>query len=160
MRARSLARWLVFVGCLLAGSLVLAQTRGASITPAASASFNALSRYLLGGVLVNSSTAPTIASGGCTSPAVTHANGNATFLLTLGSSCSGVKTITLTFPAAAHFWSCQPTNNTSSAQQDANVPEARATSTTAVVITNYGRTTGLQTDFTAADTVLLSCTAE
>lgn len=107
-----------------------------------------------------SATAPTIASGGCTSPAVTHNNGTAAFLLTIGSSCTGVKTVTLTMPAASHFWACTGNNNTSSAQQDANVLGARATSTTAVVITNYARTTGVQADFTAADTLLMHCTGE
>lgn len=109
---------------------------------------------------VISTTAPTIASGGCTSPAVTHSNGSAAFLLTIGTSCTGVKTIVLTMPAAAHFWACDANNNTSDAQQAANTIASRATSTTAVTLTNYARTTGLTADFTASDTLLVKCSGE
>lgn len=115
---------------------------------------------LLNGVIADSITAPTIASGGCTSPAVTSNNGTAAFLITIGTSCSGVKTFTLTMPAAAHFWSCGGDNNTSDAAQQTNYMVARATSTTAVVVTSYDRVTGLQEDFTASNTYLLRCRAE
>ena len=110
--------------------------------------------------IFQSTTAPTIASGGCTSPAVTSNNGTGAFLLTLGTSCTGVKTIVLTMPAAAHFWACNAENNTSDAQQALNTIASRATSTTAVTLTNYTRTTGLQADFTASDTVLVQCSGE
>lgn len=113
----------------------------------------------MGASTIISAVAPTIASGGCTSPAVTDNNGTAAFLLTLGSSCTGTKTITLTMPSAPHFWACQAENNTSDAQQAANYIISRGTSTTAVVLTNYARTTGLQADFTAADTVAVQCMA-
>jgi len=121
-------------------------------------------RSFKGAYIANNSmeslTAPTIASGGCTSPAVTSSNGTAAFLLTLGSSCTGVKTVVLTLPTATNFWACSAENNTSDAQQAANVVASRATSTTAVTLTNYSRTTGLQADYTAADTVLVKCTGE
>lgn len=107
-------------------------------------------------VLMASATAPTIASGGCTSPAVTWSNGTAAFLLTLGSSCTNVKTMTLTMPTSAHFWMCDAVNNTG-AQSATNVVVGTATSTTAVVLSNYSRTTGLAADYTAADTVLVKC---
>lgn len=116
--------------------------------------------YRQSGVLISSTTAPTIASAGCTSPAVTHNNGTASFLLTLGTSCTGVKTIVLTFTAAAHFWVVSCNNNTSDAQQAANYVVPRATSTTAVTITNYARVTGLQSDFTASDTLLCEAHGE
>ena len=102
-------------------------------------------------------TAPTIASGGCTSPAVTWNNGTAAFLITIGTSCTGVKTVTLTMPTAVNLWACSAQNNTSDAAQQTNVIAARATSATAVVLTSYDRTTGLQEDFTASDTLLVSC---
>jgi hypothetical protein len=110
--------------------------------------------------LKDSNTAPTIASGGCTSPAITHSNGTAAFLITIGTSCTGVKTITLTLPAASHFWACDANNNTNSTQQNANVLASLATSTTAVVLTNYARTTGVSADFTASDTLLVKCSGE
>lgn len=116
----------------------------------------ATSAFLLGsgGRLTISATAPTIASGGCTAPAVTWSNGTATFLVTIGTSCTGVKTFTLTMPAATNGWAVDCKNNTSDAAQQTNYAEARATSTTAVVVTSYDRVTGLQEDFTASDTYL------
>lgn len=104
--------------------------------------------------LAVSGTAPTIASGGCTSPAVTWSNGTAAFLITIGTSCTGVKTFTLTMPAATNLWAVDCTNNTSDAAQQTNFATARATSTTAVVVTSYDRTTSLQEDFTAGNTYL------
>ena len=65
--------------------------------------------------------------------------------------------MTLTLPAAATLWACKGENNTSDAQQATNYIVARATSTTAVVLTSYDRVTGLQEDFTASDTYLVSC---
>ena len=117
-------------------------------------------RYRLSGSTFISLTAPTIASGGCTSPAVTSANGTVAFLLTIGTSCTGVKTITLTMPAAPRFWACSGHNHTSDAAQQTNYIVPRATSTTAVVLTSYDRATGLQEDFTASDTYLISCIGE
>jgi hypothetical protein len=110
--------------------------------------------YRLNTVLTISVTAPTIASGGCTTPAVTWNNGTASFLVTIGTSCTGVKSFTLTMPAAAHFWSVSCDNNTSDAAQATNYVIGRATSTTAVVLTSYDRVTGLTEDFTASDTYL------
>lgn len=99
-------------------------------------------------------TAPTIASGGCTSPAVTWSNGTATFLVTIGTSCTGVKTFTLTMPAATNRWAVDCDNNTSDAAQQTNYVVARGTTTTAVVVTSYDRVLGVQEDFTASDTYL------
>ena len=104
-----------------------------------------------------SGTAPTIASGGCTSPTITEANGTAAFTVTIGTSCTGVKTVTLTMPAADNLWACRGENNTSDAAQQTNYIVSRATSTTAVVLTSYDRVTGLQEDFTASDVYLVAC---
>ena len=114
----------------------------------------------LNSVLADSVTAPTIASGGCTSPAVTHNNGTAAFLITIGTSCTGVQTFVLTMPAAAHFWACSGNNNTSDAQQSSNYIVPLATSTTAVTFTSYDRVAGTKEDFTASDTYLIQCRAE
>jgi hypothetical protein len=138
---------------LAAGKVKVTDTTGTTGTGTFNGNYEVVS-------LRDSTTAPTIASGGCTSPAVTHSNGTAAFLLTLGTACTGVKTITLTLPTATHFWACNATNNTSDVQQQSNVIVARATSATAVVLTNYGRVSGVQTDFTASDTVLVSCAGE
>ena len=118
-----------------------------------------MAKLRINNVLTISDTAPTIASGGCTSPAVTSSNGTAAFLITIGTTCAGVKTITLTFPAASNFWSCAGENHTSDAAQQTNVIVARATSVTAVVLTSYDRVTGLQEDFTDSNTYLMQCLA-
>lgn len=111
----------------------------------------------VGTKLTVSGSAPTIASGGCTSPAVTWNNGTAAFLLTVGTSCAGVTTITLTLPAASNLWKCHAENNTSEAANDASYMTSRATSTTAVVLKKFARTTGVAADLTASDTILVSC---
>lgn len=102
-------------------------------------------------------TDPTIASGGCTSPTITTITGTNRFRINIGTSCTGVKTVTLTLPATTTSWTCNGDNNTSDAAQQTNYIVARSTSTTAVVVTSYDRVTGLQEDFTASDTYLMSC---
>ncbi len=104
--------------------------------------------------LLASTTAPTIASGGCTSPAVTWANGTAAFKVTIGTTCTGVKTFTLTLPAATNGWVCDG--------QDVTTPASftlaeHSSNTTTVVIGNYSRTTGLATDFSDSEVLLLKC---
>jgi len=107
------------------------------------------------GVLTISSTAPTIASGGCTSPAVTWSNGTASFKLTIGTTCAGVKTITLTMPAARNGWVCDARDITTPASF---TPwQSAAASTTSVVLTNYARTTGLAIDFVDSEVLLVKC---
>lgn len=102
-----------------------------------------------------SSTPPTIASGGCTSPAITDNNGTESFKVTLGSSCAGVSTFTLTLPAAAHRWSCNAHDLTTPATYKPDM--TAAASTTTAVITNYNRTTGLAVDFVAAEVLQMDC---
>ena len=105
--------------------------------------------------LAVSGTDPTIASGGCTSPAVTSANGTASFKLTIGTSCTGVTTITLTMPAATNYWMCDATDITTNATF--RPEQSAAASATSVVITNYARTTGLAIDFVAGEVLLVKC---
>jgi len=108
------------------------------------------------GAVVMSATAPTIASGGCTSPAVTTNNGTAKFKLTIGTSCAGVKTVTLTMPAAANEWACDAVDLTTNATY--RPEQSAAASTTSVVITNYARTTGLAIDWADSEVLLVKCT--
>lgn len=112
--------------------------------------------YLVSNLAI-SSTAPTIASGGCTSPAVTNNNGTASFLITLGSSCTGISTFTLTLPAATNRWACTAIDLTTPATYQP--AETAAASTTSVVITNFNRTTGIAADYVAGSTVRVSCIA-
>jgi hypothetical protein len=119
-------------------------------------------RSFKGGYLVNtvkdSPTAPTIASGGCTSPAVTSSNGTAAFLLTIGTSCTGVKTIVLTMPAATTFCVTRTTHIRRPAadehdRQPRHIDNRRHTD-------ELRENQGLQADFTASDTLLVKCSGE
>ncbi len=108
----------------------------------------------LNSVLFMSATAPTIASGGCTTPAITNSNGTAKFTVTIGTTCVGVKTITLTLPTSANDWQCDVVDNTT---PQSFTPVATGTSTTAVVISNYARTTGLAIDFVDSEVLKVKC---
>jgi len=109
------------------------------------------------GVLVHSPTAPTIASGGCTTgstQSISASNGTVAFEVTLGGATCG-STITLTMPAAAHNWVCDAHNITTPASNVLDM--TGAASTTAVVLTNYVRTTGVAGNFTGADHLAVKC---
>lgn len=102
-----------------------------------------------------STIAPTIASGFCSSPSISNNNGTAAFSITIGSSCSGSVGV-LTMPSAAHGWTCDFHNLTNPAS---NKPDEIANGATSVSVTNYSRTTGSATNFTAADVIAAQCTA-
>lgn len=112
-------------------------------------------RYNIAGTLANSSTAPTISAGFCTSPAVAAANGNFAFALTIGTSC-GAATGTLTLPAATTGWVCDLRNVTSPAS---NVPSQTGGTTTTATFTNYARTTGLAANWTDSEALRGACRA-
>lgn len=106
--------------------------------------------------LLVSPTAPTIASGGCTTgsaQSVSGSNGSAAFEITLGGATCG-STIVLTLPAANAKWVCDAHNNTNSA---GNSLDSVGTSTTSVTLTNYVRTTGVAGNFTGADVLAVKC---
>lgn len=97
-------------------------------------------------------TAPTIASGFGTSPAISASNGSAAYALTVGSSTTGISTGTITMPAAATGWSCHIVNVTTATSR----PRQSGGTTTTVVVTNYAND-GSVADFTAADSLRFSC---
>ena len=110
------------------------------------------------GKLIASPTAPTIASGGCTTgsaQSISASNGSAAFQITLGGATCG-STITLTMPAAATDWVCDAHNITTPASNVLDV--TGAISTTTVVLTNYVRTTGIAGNFTGAEKIRVKCT--
>ena len=102
-----------------------------------------------------SGTAPTLASGGCTTPTAVTSNGTAAFSVGVGTSCSGSQPLVFTLPAATTGWRCEAQNSSNAAT---SAPaQSSAVSTTSVTITNYGRTTGLAAAWTDADVVVVSC---
>jgi hypothetical protein len=104
----------------------------------------------LGNIIIRQ-TAPAIASGFGTSPTTTASN-TAAFKITVGTggAVSGV----LTFPAATTGWAVHCTDVTNRATI---VAVAVSTSTTAVTVEAYSRTTGLASTFTAGD--VIECSA-
>lgn len=109
--------------------------------------------------LLVSATAPTIASGGCSTgsaQSISANNGTAAFEITLGGATCG-STITLTMPAATTNWVCDAHNVTTPASNVLDM--TGAVSTTAVVLTNYVRTTGIAGNFTGAEKLAVKCSA-
>lgn len=117
-------------------------------------SFNPATGYMISGVVTDSATAPTI-SNGCTGESVTWTNGTAEFQFDVGTSCTGVSTTTITFPAAAHVWGCDCDHVTSPATRY----EATTSwpNTTSQVLTNFVRTTGVAGDYADGDDILCRC---
>lgn len=107
----------------------------------------------VGGFL--SATAPAIASGFCTSPSITAANGTAAFDILVGSAC-GASIGTLTMPTATTGWVCQFHDVTTPAS---NVVEQTGGTVSTVTLTNYVRTTGVAGNFSSNDHVRGECTA-
>ena len=107
------------------------------------------------GIIADSATAPSIASGGCTSPTVTNNNGTARMQIDVGTSCSGSQPIVLTLPATTVGWACTGRNISNPAS---SVPSSSgAVSTTSATITNYARTTGLAAAWTDGDDIEITC---
>lgn len=103
--------------------------------------------------LAVSATAPTVASGFCTSPVLSTPNGTAAFVLTVGTSCSA-STGTLTMPEAANGWACYLVNTT----DPGDIPVQTGGTTTTVTVENYSRTSGMAANFTDSDVLRVLCT--
>lgn len=101
-------------------------------------------------------TAPTLASGGCTTPGAITANGTAAFTLaSVGTGCSGSQPLVFTLPAATTGWLCWARNVSNGASSAPR--QSGAVSTTSMTITNYAATTGLAAAWTDADVVVVGC---
>lgn len=111
--------------------------------------------YRIGNVLYASVTAPTINAHFNTSSDTITAGSTAAFRVTVGTSTAS-NTGSLTFPAATTGWSCKVTDATTNASF---IVEAFSTSTTAVTVNNYSRTTGLAANFTNSEKLDFLCGA-
>jgi len=130
---------------------------GQNGTVTAQGQVNAIGGFYLNSVLLVSAGPPVIASGGCTTgsaQSISQSNGSAAFEITLGGATCG-STITLTMPAAPHNWVCDAHNITTPASNVLDM--TGVASTTAVVLTNYVRTTGVAGNFTGADKLAVKC---
>ncbi len=138
---------------ILAGSALNFQagTSPATIMQVGTAALNFTSSLKL----LFSVTAPTVASGFCSSPTIPNANGTASFTINVGSACAA-STGTLTMPTANAGWSCTFADITTPASN--SVWQTGGSSST-VVITNYSRTTGVAANFTSSDVINGKCAA-
>lgn len=103
-----------------------------------------------------SSTAPTLASGGCTGAAMSGTqNGTPYFRAGVGTSCTLSQPLVFTLPAASSGWNCTARNVSNGAT---SAPaQTGAESTTSVTITNFVRATGVAGAWTDSDVIVVSC---
>ena len=111
------------------------------------------STFQIGGNLVASSTAPTIASGFGTSPTITASN-TAAFKIVIGTggAASGV----ITLPTAANGWIVYAQDITSGTSL---FLQQTGSTTTSATLTSFSLTTGLAANMTAGDVILVQATA-
>ena len=105
--------------------------------------------------MLSSTTVPVIASGFCTSPTITAANGTAAFKITVGSVCSAGNG-TLTMPAAANDWSCTATDLTN---PSSHVIVQAGHGPTLAGFSDFSRTTGAAQNMGSGDVILVQCSA-
>lgn len=132
------------IGAILANTSVKATTTVTAVTG-----------YLINTKVAWSATAPTVSSGFCTSPSISNNNGTAAFTITIGSACAA-STGVLTMPTASVGWACHFNDVTTPAS---NTPYQTASTTGSVSVTNYARTTGLASNWTASEVITAECTA-
>lgn len=105
------------------------------------------------GVSLESQAAPTVSSGFGTSPSVSANKGPASFSVNVGTggaASSGV----IGLPTAAHGWACYATDVTT---PTGNSTWQTASSTTTATFTNYSRTLGTASAWTASDIIEIGC---
>jgi hypothetical protein len=106
------------------------------------------------GALTLSNEAPVIAAA-CTSPTVTNGN-TVSFQMDVGTSCTGVSTVTLTLAAAAAGWECHGRNITGGLTRQ--LRQTGAISTTSVTLRSTDAA-GAATDLVDGDDLGISCMA-
>ena len=130
------------------GATINSSTLGAT-TPS---SVNATT-LSIGGILVHSNTAPTIASGFGTSPTITATN-TAAFKITVGTG--GASSGVITLPAAPNGWVIQGWDITAGTTL---FLQQTAYTTTSATIASFGITTGTSSPMSAGDVLILTATA-
>lgn len=121
---------------------------GVVFSPPLSGNTENPSTLSMGGNLVMSATAPTIASGFGTSPTITGVN-TAAFKVTVGSGGAGSGVITL--PAAPNGWVVYAQDITTASI----FLQQTGSTTTSATLTSYSITTGLAANMTAGDAILM-----
>ena len=127
--------------------------QGTTFSPPLSGNTENPSTLSLGGNLVMSSTAPTIASGFGTSPTITGVN-TAAFKVVIGTGGAAGGTITL--PAAANGWVVQAFDVTAGTTL---FLQQTGSTTTSFTVTSFSITTGLAANMSAGDVILFMAMA-
>ena len=123
-------------------------------TTVSAGSVTATSTLGTGGHLLNSTTAPTIASGFGTSPSVVANNGTNAFTINVGTGGTANNGV-VTMPVATTGWACTVTPN--GAPQAAAIMYSAPTSTSSITITNYTLTTGAVLAWPASTVISVQC---
>lgn len=111
------------------------------------------------GNVIDSPTAPTIASGFGTSPSIAANNGTAAFTVNVGTGGTASAGV-ITMPTATTGWICNVENRTGVAANRADQRTIQtATSTTSVTVQNQTVSTGGALAWTASDVLTLQCRA-
>jgi len=112
--------------------------------------------YRVGGKVLVSATAPTIASGFNTSPTISANNGPAAFTINTGTTAATNAGV-ITLPTAATGWACHA--HFQAAPTTTNfVVQQTATTTTSATFNTYGNT-GTNNSWPASTTIVVSCFA-
>jgi hypothetical protein len=114
-------------------------------------------KYLAGGVPFAIGSAPTIASGFGTSPAIFFNANTAAFEIEIGTG--GTATFgTMTMPAATTGWSCGATDITTTSSTVFMTKEVGTTSPTSFVLENFN-SSGVAAAWAAGDIIRVQCSA-
>lgn len=152
---------LSLIALLLASAVAPAHAAilNAPFIPEVDSRFDKLERGIFqpGTKVLISNTAPTITSGGCTSPSVPANNGTAAFTINVGSACSGSQPLVLALPTASTGWICTGGHRTA-ATAGAGIVQT-ATSTTSVTLTNVTGGTTTAVAWTSSEVIQISCLA-
>jgi|ERR1700693_1271476 len=109
------------------------------------------------GRIVESTTAPSISSGFCTSPTIGTAFNTMAFTINVGSSCGGTTTGVVTMPTASHGWACS-INDLTTISTTNQLTKVTATTTTSVTVATYTDAAAAGA-WTAADVLQFICAA-
>ena len=129
-------------------------SQGVIFSPPLSGNTENPSVFSMGGNLIaTTTTLPTIASGFGTSPTITAVN---TFCFRIVVGTGGAANGTITLPTAPNGWLAFAADVTSGSSI---FLQLTASNTTSVTFTSYSVTTGLATNMSASDVILVNCIA-
>ena len=112
--------------------------------------------YSLNGVLLFSSTAPTISSGFGTTPLIVNQNGTAAFSVNVGTGGTASAGV-IGLPVAAHDWNCAVINPVTGA---GTFTQMSALATNSATFTNYTLATAVAVAWPASYILRINCVAK